>query len=102
MKFKSLLLFLFVFIAYCNIYSQSLYKFKYEFREDYGMQSYEALLTRFDDGNGFIRVKFFDGEDKKSYLVDMEMKESYDVDEKTGITDSSRLYFTGFNPSIIK
>jgi hypothetical protein len=101
MKLKFPLFFLFVFITYCNAYSQSLYKFKYEFQEEHGMQGYEAFLTRFDDGTGFIRVKFFDNVDKKSYLVNMEMEESYDADEKKGTIDSSRLYFTGFNPTII-
>ncbi|MEP6466887.1 MAG: caspase family protein [Parafilimonas sp.] len=86
----------------CNfLHAQTLYNLKYTFKGEDGDENYNALMVRYDDGTGFIRVSYADAKTGEKYLVDMDMEEQYDTDEKTGKTDSSFLYFTGIDPAVI-
>ncbi|QEC69518.1 caspase family protein [Panacibacter ginsenosidivorans] len=98
---KIYLIFFFACIAFCSLHAQSLYEFKYTFKGEKGLEYYNAFMVRYDDGTGYIRVNYAEPSTGEKYLVDMDMEESYDIDGKTGVTDSSLLYFTGINPVII-
>lgn len=65
------------------------------------MEYYNAFMVRYDDGTGYIRVNYTEPSTGEKYLVDMDMEESYDIDGKTGVTDSSLIYFTGIDPVVI-
>jgi hypothetical protein len=98
---KTLLFFFFACIAFCSLHAQSLYELKYTFKGEKGIEYYSAFMVRYDDGTGYIRVNYTEPSTGEKYLVDMDMEESYDIDGKTGVTDSSLLYFTGINPVVI-
>jgi hypothetical protein len=85
-----------------SVRAQTLYNLKYSFKGDDGIEYYNAFMVRYDDGTGFIRVRYADPTSGEKYLVDMDMEESYEVDEKTGVTDSSVLYFSGIDPAVIE
>ena len=77
----------FLFACYfCSVSAQSLYHFKYNFKDEKGTEYYNAFMVRFEDGTGFIRINYSDPASGEKYLVNMDIKEDYDVDEKTGIT----------------
>lgn len=98
---KTLLVFLFASFLFHSLHAQTLYQFKYTFKGENGPENYDAFMVRYDDGTGFIRVNFTDAATGAKYLVDMDMEESYDINGKTGVTDSSLIYFTGIDPVII-
>ncbi|MEP6684649.1 MAG: caspase family protein [Parafilimonas sp.] len=99
--YPKLLLFFPAFLFFNCLSAQTLYNLKYTFKGEDGDENYNALMVRYDDGTGFIRVNFSDAKTGAKYLVDMNMEEQYDVDDKTGVTDSSFLYFTGNEPKVI-
>jgi len=98
---KTLLIFFFACNIFNYLHAQTLYEFKYSFKGENGLENYQAFMVRNEDGTGFIRVNFKDESSGKTYLVDMDMEESYDIDGKTGVTDSSLIYFTGIEPVVI-
>jgi hypothetical protein len=89
------------FLCFNLLHAQTIYNLKYTFKGDNGPEYYDALMIRYDDGTGFIRVNYKDPATNKSYLIDMDMEENYDKDEKTGKVDSNYLYFDGFDPVVI-
>lgn len=101
MRFKSVLIFFVAGLAFDSLSAQTLYNLKYTFKGDKGMEYYNAFMVRYDDGTGFIRVSFSDAGTGEKYLVDMDMEESYETDEKTGAVDSNILYFNGIDPVVI-
>jgi hypothetical protein len=96
---KYLLIVFIISTTFNSLHAQTLYNLKYTFDGDSGKEYYNAFMVRYDNGTGFIRVSFTDNDEK--YLVDMDMEESYEVNEKTGATDSNTLYFEGTNPVVI-
>lgn len=98
---KLLIIFFISVLSYTTLHAQTLYNLKYTFKGEDGDEYYNALMVRYDDGTGFIRVNFSDNKTGEKYLIDMDMEEQYDADEKTGVTDSSLLYFTGIGPVVI-
>jgi len=101
MPLKTFLIFFFACVTCNYLHAQTLYQFKYTFKGENGPENYDAFMVRYDDGTGFIRVNYADPATGEKYLVDMDMEESYDIDGKTGVTDSSLIYFTGANPVVI-
>lgn len=98
---KILLIITALFIFYCTG-AQTLYNLKYTFKDDNGgTEYYNAFMVRNDDGTGFIRVNFTDAGTGQKYLVNMDMEESYEINDKTGAEDSSILYFFGEDPVVI-
>lgn len=95
------LIFFFACIVLNHLHAQTLYEFRYTFKGEKGLENYNAFMVRNEDGTGFIRVNFKDESSGKTYLVDMDMEESYELDDKTGVTDSSIIYFTGIGPVVI-
>lgn len=98
---KYFILFLLFFATTTYLHAQTLYNLKYTFEGEDGLEQYDAFMVRYDDGTGFIRVKFENAKTHEKYLVDMDMEENYDVDEKTGKVDSNFLYFDGIDPVVI-
>lgn len=99
---RKTLLFLFLLFSVFNyLHAQTLYEFRYAFKGENGLENYKAFMLRNEDGTGFIRVNFTDETTGKTYLVDMNMEESYEIDGKTGADDSSIIYFTGIDPVVI-
>ncbi len=100
MTFKRLSCLIVVFALSYSLRAQTLYNFRYSFDDEDALEQYNAFMVRYDDGTGFIRVNFSD-ENDELYIVDMDMKEEYDLDEKTNELDRSVLYFTGINPHVV-
>ncbi|MDX2049109.1 MAG: caspase family protein [Chitinophagaceae bacterium] len=90
---------------YCNLsLSQSIYEFDYYFDINKTREHYKALMVRYEDGTGFIRVKFRDSATHSWILVDMDMQEHYMGDEDetdSRKTDSSILVFEGIDPQVV-
>ena len=90
-----------VMICISSLHAQTLYNFKYHFQGEEGMEYYNAFMVRYDDGTGFIRVNYTDSTTGKKYLVEMQMEETYDINDKTKKVDSSILYFIGIDPVVL-
>ena len=99
---KYLLALLFLFITSVS-FSQSVFEFDYYFDINNTREKYTALMVRYGDDNGFIRVRFFDEESKKWIIVNMEMREHYLNEDGTKAkkTDSSIMVFEGIDPKIV-
>ena len=80
MKLKILLL---MFVIFCGFhsYSQTLYEITYHFQLKNGIENYKALLLRNEDGTGTIRLEYYDLVTKDRNLVEMNIVESYGVNE---------------------
>lgn len=81
--------------------AQSVYNLKYNFGEKETFQQFDAFLVRYDDGTGFIRVRYKDLETKEDAVVEMDTKEDYYRDKKTGKADSNILIIEGMDPRIV-
>lgn len=84
--------------------SQSVYEFKYSFVVDKVKEDYHALIFRYDDASGFIRVRLWDEETKSWVVVDMELEEHYYGDTRQGgeaKLDTSMVVFEGHSPHVI-
>jgi len=101
MRLISVLILFIAVITANSLQAQTLYNLKYSFKGDKGMEYYNAFMVRYDDGTGFIRVNFNDPGSGEKYIVDMNMEETYDIDEKTNAVDSNILYFLGIDPVVI-
>ncbi|MBL7745304.1 MAG: caspase family protein [Chitinophagaceae bacterium] len=104
MSIKYLLTGLFIFFSSFSFSQPSVYEFDYYFDVDSVREHYNAFLVRNDDGTGFIRVRYIDGETGKPVIVHMQMQEHYlgDEDENDSRkTDSSILVFEGIDPKVI-
>ncbi len=80
--------------------SQTLYEYKYYFKEGTVQDEYKAFFVRNDDGTGFVRVAFTDPVDKQYTVVEMKIQEHYDED-KNGNPDSSLLIVETYDPVIL-
>ncbi|MEP6596965.1 MAG: caspase family protein [Ginsengibacter sp.] len=88
--------------ACSKLTAQSLYNFKFNYLDDNGNKEYyNAFMVRYDDGTGFIRASYIDSATGEKYLVNMDMEESYEVNDMAGAADSSILYFEGIDPKVI-
>ena len=95
--------FLLLIISICigsTLKAQSLFYMNYRFTDIVDTTLYHVFLVRNEDGTGFYRVRFYDPYSKDDMLVELDMEEHYYKD-KTGFTDTTKLYFKGSNPQII-
>ncbi|MEN9569367.1 MAG: hypothetical protein RL172_598 [Bacteroidota bacterium] len=97
---KQFILLLIILCLHPFVDAQSLYEFEYHFVVDNVKEDYKALFIRNDDGTGIVRVTY-EGDDKKQYLVEMQIQEHYDADEQ-GITDTNTLIVETYNPVILR
>lgn len=95
MKFKlPALLALLLFVYNSN--AQSLYELKYHFDLKKGRENYKAFMLRNEDGTGIVRLEYYNNQTKERNLVEMDIVESYGIDEK-GNTDSTMLIYVGLD-----
>ena len=87
-------------IAAVSSHSQTLYEIRYSYTSEGETDRLKAFILRNDDGTGLVRVAYFNSEDNKNKLVEMDMQESYGQDAN-GMEDSSQLVFVGLNPRFI-
>jgi hypothetical protein len=98
---KNLLLIILACGSFCSLTAQTLYKFHYTFTESKVTESHDAFMVRFGNDTGFIRISGVNPDNGEKYLVDMDIEESYYKDEKTGVVDSTLLFFKGINPVVL-
>jgi len=96
-KLIPLLLLMFIGIS---VESQSLYEFEYYYQEKTGREDYKAFFVRNEDGTGFVRVLFFDPDEKQHTVVEMLIQEHYDTDEK-GNPDTNALVVETYDPNVL-
>lgn len=99
MKLKILLL---LFVIFCGFhsYSQTLYEITYHFQLKNGIENYKALLLRNEDGTGTIRLEYYDLVTKDRNLVEMNIVESYGVNEDES-EDTTTLIYVGLDQKLI-
>lgn len=81
-------------------YCLTIYEISYEFKnlEDY--PRYTALLVRYGDGTGFMRVRYSNKANTENYLVDMQFHEVQGRSKIDGMPHLT-LQFKGENPTYI-
>lgn len=76
MKGAQKILFLFVFLFFSlSGYSLSIYEISYEFKNLTDFPRYTAMLVRYGNGTGFMRVRYTNKTKTETYVVDMEFDE---------------------------
>lgn len=77
------------------MFGQSFFEFTYHYEEEGGAKDeYKALVFRNPDGTGWMRVLYFDPDNKQKQLVEMSINEGYGRDENN-IPDSNILVVIG-------
>jgi len=72
--------------------SQSIYQLEYSFPNQKDTIAYRAFFVRYDDGSGFVRVKYKTPDANDSIAAEMNIQEEYALD-KNGNTDTNRLVY---------
>lgn len=96
-KLKIIFLCCFVSLISMNVYSITIYEISYEFKGNADFPKYTAMLVRYGNGTGFMRVKYFNKTYTDTYVVNMEFEEAESrskIDGKFHLT----LQFKGKNP----
>lgn len=104
MFLRCILLLLIVVTGGSSFAQVSVYEFDYSFKVGKTLEKYNAFMVRYEDGTGFIRVRFIDPESNAPAVVDMAIKEHYMGDESetdTKKTDSTILVFEGYDPQVV-
>lgn len=81
-------------------YAVTIYEINYEFKGNADFPRYTAMLVRYGNGTGFMRVKYFNKTYTETYVVNMEFEEAESrskIDGKFHLT----LQFKGKNPAYI-
>ena len=102
MKLRASLLTVFLILS-SLLYSQTIFVFDYFYGDDDAdKQVFKAMLLRYDDGTGIIRVRWED-KDGKLQLTEMDMEEDYYGESPSDgkPIDSSILVFGGYNSRVI-
>ncbi len=71
---KIFLLFVFLFFSLRG-FSLSIYEISYEFKNLSDFPRYTAMLVRYGNGTGFMRVRYMNKTKTETYVVDMEFEE---------------------------
>jgi hypothetical protein len=96
MKLKNILL-LTLCVFFCTFTSaQTLYELIYHFDLKNGREDYRAFAFRNDDGTGFIRLAYTDNVTRSANLVEMQMQESFGMDDNDN-PDTTLLIFVGLD-----
>jgi hypothetical protein len=96
MKYKICLLLSLFLCAAVFSQAQTLYELSYHFQLKKGREDYKALMLRNEDGSGTIRLEYYDLQTKTRNLVEMEVMESYGIDDK-GAEDTNMLIYVGLD-----
>lgn len=97
--FKILLLSVFL-LTGLQSYSLTIYEISYEFKNIEDYPRYTALLVRYGDGTGFMRVRYSNKAGTENYLVDMQFNEVEGRSKIDGMPHLT-LQFKGENPRFI-
>jgi hypothetical protein len=82
-------------------FSLSIYEISYEFKSLTEFPRYTAMLVRYGNGTGFMRVRYFNAKNSKEvYVVDMEFDEVEGRSKIDGLPHFT-LQFKGKNPRYI-
>lgn len=81
-------------------YSLTIYEINYEFKNLTDFPRYTAFLVRYGNGTGFMRVKYSDKTNTKTYVVHMEFVEVEGRSKIDGLPHLT-LQFKGKSPSYI-
>lgn len=102
MKFlkKYLAIFFFLLLSEAG-YSLTIYEISYEFSTITEFPKYTALLVRYGNGTGFMRVKYSNKLNTESYVVDMVFNEVEGRSKIDGLPHLT-LQFRGENPKYIR
>ena len=82
-------------------YSLTIYEISYEFKNITEFPKYTAMLVRYGNGTGFMRVKYSNKANTETYLVDMQFNEVEGRSKIDGLPHLT-LQFKGENPKYIK
>jgi len=101
MKFQSkiLSLILALFIS-TESFSLTIYEISYEFKNLTEFPNYTAMLVRYGNGTGFMRVRYFNKDKTETYVVNMEFDEVEGRSKIDGLPHLT-LQFKGKNPRYI-
>lgn len=97
---KLLLAFLLVFSFAQSGHSQNIYEFSYKFDPPKETTTYHVFFVTYDDGSGFVRVRYEDPLSKDPVVIEMGIREHY-IETSPGITDSTKLYYNAGSQAII-
>lgn len=100
LKLKHFIISGIVFLCSINMYAITIYEISYEFKGNIDFPKYTAMLVRYGNGTGFMRVKYFNKNYTETYIVNMEFEEAESrskIDGKLHLT----LQFKGKNPVYI-
>lgn len=100
MKTKFIPALLLLFFISLTAQSQSVYHFQYKLATINDPVTYHAILVKYDDGSGFLRVRYTAPGTNEDRLVEMDIEE-LQLAGKTGAPDSSKQVFKTINPRVI-
>lgn len=100
MKLKGLFSLIALFTCFF-IQSQTVYVINYKLEKVNDTTAYQAFLVKYDDGGGFIRVKYQSPENGEWCWVEMNGQELY-PDISVDITDTTQAVYAFTNPQIKK
>ncbi len=82
-------------------FALTIYEISYEFKNLAEYPKYTAMLVRYGNGTGFMRVKYSDKANTETYVVDMKFNEVEGRSKIDGLPHLT-LQFKGENPKYIK
>ncbi len=100
MKTKLILILSLVLIISLPALSQSVYHFQYKLTTINDPVTYHSILIKYDDGSGFLRVRYVLSGTEEDRLVEMDIEE-YPIAGKSGSPDSSKQVFKTTKPRVI-
>ena len=101
MKLMKKLIVLVAFVLSCtSCYSLSIYEISYEFKNLADFPRYTAMLVRYGNGTGFMRVRYSNKTNTETFVVDMEFDEVEGRSKIDGLPHLT-LQFKGKNPRYI-
>ncbi len=97
---KKPFLFVAVLLVSLQSYSLTIYEISYEFKNLTEFPKYTAMLVRYGNGTGFMRVRYSNKTNSETYVVDMQFNEVEGRSKIDGLPQLT-LQFKGENPKYI-
>lgn len=82
-------------------FSQSIYSIQYNFHQPQDSNDYHAILIRYPDGGGLLRVRYINTSTQQDILIESDIDEQNAIDD-SGMEDSTTLNLKTINPRIIR
>ena len=100
-KFSKLLLTLLLVFSFAPAgHTQTIYEFQYKFDPPMDATVYHVFFVTYDDGSGFVRVRYDDPVSMDPVVIEIGIREHY-IETSPGVTDSTKLYYDAGNQVII-